>query len=72
MLSYYAALQLINMQLLSCKLCHLRKGIDTVQDVINAVPEEPGDTSLVEQYELKLSDYKSELHVSMIHTQLMC
>ena len=53
----------------SRKLAHLEKGILTIHDAITTLPEDHDDVSLVEQYEIQLSDYKSEL--SAVHMNLL-
>ena len=53
----------------SRKLAHLEKGILTIQGAITTLPADHDDVSLIEQYEVQLSDYKTEL--SAVHTRLL-
>ena len=52
------------------KLNHLKKGLPSMHDTIETLPTPSDDVSLLEQYELQLTEYKVDL--SCIHTTLLC
>ena len=45
----------------SCRLKHMEKRLLSLHDTITAIPITYEDISLIEQYDLQLSDHKSEL-----------
>lgn len=57
------------LKIFSRRLNHVKKGLTTIRDAITAIPATAEDPSPVEQYELQINDYKTDL--SQLHSSLM-